>query len=301
MTAVASHAEAPSAARVWISTLRLPTLPAAVSPVMVGTAVAWKEQLADLPIAFAAAAGALFIQIGTNLFNDYADFKKGADTEDRLGPPRATSRGWLTPREVLVATVLTFAIASAFGVYLLLAAGWPVVIIGVASILCGLAYTGGPKPLAYVGLGDVFVFIFFGLVAVMGTYFVQAQTLSFSSLAAAVPIGLLTTAVLVVNNLRDRHTDKKSQKLTLAVRLGERFTRNQYAFLIVGAYVSVVVTTVLGVHGPQWLIVLASSPIALARLQAMKTLDGLALNPELGRTAQLGLIYSALLAVGAVL
>ncbi|MEO1174801.1 MAG: 1,4-dihydroxy-2-naphthoate octaprenyltransferase, partial [Myxococcota bacterium] len=202
MSSVATTAGTPSPARVWISTLRLPTLPAAVSPVVVGTAVAWSDEVANLPVATAAAAGALFIQIGTNLFNDYADFKKGADTEERLGPPRATSRGWLKPTEVLAATVLAFAIASAFGVYLLLAAGWPVIAIGVTSIFCGIAYTGGPRPLAYVGLGDVFVFIFFGLVAVMGTYFVQSQTLSYSSLAAAVPIGLLTTAVLVVNNLR---------------------------------------------------------------------------------------------------
>ncbi|MEM6731458.1 MAG: 1,4-dihydroxy-2-naphthoate polyprenyltransferase [Myxococcota bacterium] len=302
MSAIAHDLTArPSSLRVWVSTLRLPTLPAAVSPVVVGTAVAWSDGVADLPVALAAAAGALFIQIGTNLFNDYADFKKGADTAERLGPARATSKGWLTPGQVMAATVLAFAVATAFGVYLLFAAGWPVVVIGVTSIVCGIAYTGGPKPLAYVGLGDVFVFIFFGLVAVMGTYFVQASTLSPTSFAAAVPIGLLTTAVLVVNNLRDRHTDAKSGKRTLAVRLGERFTRTQYAVLVVGAFVSVAVTAVLGIHGLGWLLVLACAPLAVMRIRALNRLDGGALNPELGHTAKLGLLFSMLLAVGALL
>lgn len=300
MTAIATDVQ-PSKLAVWLSTLRLPTLPAAVSPVVVGTAVAWHDGVAKLPVALAAAAGAVFIQIGTNLFNDYADFRQGADREDRLGPPRATSRGWLSPPEVLWATALAFAIATAFGVYLLVAAGWPVVVIGVASILCGLAYTGGPKPLAYVGLGDVFVFLFFGLVAVMGTYYVQSGAVSASAVAAAVPVGLLTTAVLVVNNLRDRHSDAASQKRTLAVRFGESFTRKQYAVLVVGAYLSVALTAALGVHGGEWLIVLASAPIAALRVRALNHLDGAALNPELGHTAKLGLLFSALLAVGATL
>ncbi len=300
MTSIAMN-ERPSTLKIWVSTLRLPTLPAAVSPVVVGTAVAWRDGVANLPVAIAAAAGALFIQIGTNLFNDYADFKKGADTEARLGPARATSRGWLSPTEVLVATIVAFAIATAFGIYLLAAAGWPVAVIGTASILCGLAYTGGPRPLAYVGLGDVFVFIFFGLVAVMGTYYVQAGAVGASAFAAAVPVGLLTTGVLVVNNLRDRHTDAKSQKRTLAVRFGERFTRAQYAVVLIGAYVSVLFTAVLGVHGWGWLLVFASMPVAFIRIRALNRLDGAALNPELGNTAKLGLLFSALLALGATL
>ncbi|MEO0812037.1 MAG: 1,4-dihydroxy-2-naphthoate polyprenyltransferase [Myxococcota bacterium] len=301
MTSLAASPSRPSSVQVWLSTLRIPTLPAAVSPVVVGTAVAWRDGVSDFRIAFAAAMGALFIQIGTNLFNDYADFKKGADREDRLGPARATSKGWLTPRQVLAATVAAFAVATVFGCFLLFFAGWPVVVIGVASILCGIAYTGGPRPLAYVGLGDVFVFLFFGLVAVVGTYFVQSGTLSPSAFAAAVPIGLITTAVLVVNNLRDRFTDAQSNKRTLAVRFGERFTRIQYAVLIVGAYASVAITYLLGVHGAGWGWVILSLPLAVLRLRALQTLDGAALNPELGNTSKLGLLFGALLALGAVL
>lgn len=301
MNATFPSTERPSALRVWISAVRIATLPTAVSPVVVGSAIAWKDGVFSLPIAAAAAGGALFIQIGTNLFNDYADFQKGADTERRVGPARACAKGWLSSTEILVATAGSFLVASILGVYLLVSAGWPVVAIGTASIAAAIAYTGGPYPLAYVGLGDVFVFIFFGLIAVMGTYFVQAETLTYSSLAAAVPVGLLATAVIVVNNLRDRHTDAEAKKRTLAVRFGARFSRRQYSVLIIGAYSSVAITTLIGVNGAGWLLTWASLPVAARQVSRLRSLDRSALNPELGRTAALGLMFSSLLSLGALL
>lgn len=291
----------PTSWKVWLLASRPATLTAALGPVLVGSAVALQEGVANLSIAFAAAIGAMFIQIGTNLYNDYADFEKGADTEQRIGPDRATQRGWLTPGQTLRGAWVSFAVATAAGCFLLATSGWPVIVIGVCSIVCGIAYTGGPRPLAYVGLGDIFVFIFFGLVAVVGTYFVQAHAVSPVSFAAAIPIGLLATAVLVVNNLRDRFTDATCGKRTLAVRYGARFARAEYATLMIGAYISLAVTAALGLHSFTWLTAWLSLPLAIARIRSVLRNDGASLNPELGRTAQLGLVFSGLLVAGILL
>src|SRR4051795_6496906 len=193
---------------------RVRTLPAAVAPVLVGTSLAIQHDEFD-PIAFACALlGALFIQVGTNLSNDYSDARRGADTEDRLGPVRVTAGGVVPPGQVLIATYVSFGLAVACGVYLIAVAGWELLAVGAASILAGVLYTGGPRPYGYEGLGELFVFLFFGIVAVVGSYFVQVQSLEWEAFALSVPVGLLASAILVVNNVRDVDTDRRAGKRT---------------------------------------------------------------------------------------
>ena len=286
---------------VWIAAIRPATLTAAVGPVLVGTALAQAAQVLRPLVALAALVGALLIQIGTNLFNDYADFEKGADTADRLGPARATQKGWLTPRQVLAGSIGALAAAFAVGIYLVTVGGWPIVAIGLASLACAVLYTGGPYPLAYTGLGDLFVFLFFGLVAVGGTYYLQAEAVSADALWAGAALGLLGTAILVVNNLRDRHGDAAAAKRTLVVRFGARFGRGEYVAVVLGAYALLGVAVALGHASPGWLLPMISLPLALRRVRAIYTKDGRALNPELGATAKLGFLFSVLLAIGAIL
>ena len=218
--------------KVWVLAARPRTLPAALVPVIVGTAIAYLEGHAAWLPACLALWGATWIQIGTNFANDYFDARKGADTADRLGPTRVTQAGLASPRAVLAATAIAFGLAALGGLGLVAIAGWPIVAIGVLSILSGLAYTGGPFPLGYHGLGDLFVFLFFGLVAVTGTVFVQAHTVSPLAWGLSIPVGLLATAIIVVNNLRDAPTDVRAHKRTLAVRFGTRFARVEYTLLV---------------------------------------------------------------------
>jgi len=288
----------PSTARVWLAAIRPQTLTAGAVPVLVGTALAHADGVSHAGAALAALAGAIFIQIGTNLFNDYEDFKRGADTAERLGPARATQRGWLTPRQVGIGTAVSFGLAVLFGALLVERAGMPILALGVVSVVCGLAYTGGPMPLAYHGLGDVFVMAFFGVAAVAGTYFVQALTLTPSAVLLGVAIGALATCILIVNNLRDRVTDAKAGKRTLAVRFGAGFARGEYAAMLALAYAIPAwhVLTTRGGFG--WLLPLLTMPLALRELVALHRKDGAALNPHLGGAARLGVVYGALLAVG---
>src|SRR6201994_2852627 len=186
---------------------RLRTLPAAIAPGLVGTSLAGFDHSFHALRFAAALIGALFIQVGTNLSNDYSDARRGADAEDRLGPVRVTAGGLVPPRQVLIATYVSFGLAVLFGVYLIVVAGWILLVIGAASILAGVAYTGGPKPYGYEGLGEVFVFLFFGIVAVTGSAYVQIEELPWEAFALAIPVGLLATAILVVNNVRDIATD----------------------------------------------------------------------------------------------
>ena len=216
MTAV----DDPAAMRIWLMAARVRTLPAAIAPVLVGTALAGFAGVFH-PLRFVAALiGAIFIQVGTNLSNDYSDARRGADTEDRLGPVRVTAGGLVPPRQVLVATYVSFGVAVLAGVYLIAVAGWQLLLVGAASILAGVLYTGGPRPYGYEGLGELFVFLFFGIVAVAGSFFVQVKHLNWEAFALAVPVGLLAAAILVVNNVRDIDTDRRAGKRTLAVRLG---------------------------------------------------------------------------------
>ncbi|MGQ0604366.1 MAG: 1,4-dihydroxy-2-naphthoate polyprenyltransferase [Anaerolineales bacterium] len=306
----------PTPLQIWLMAARPRTLPAAAAPVIVGSAAAWYGGVFQLWPALAALFGALLIQIGANLANDVFDFQKGADTKDRLGPVRVTAEGLLTPGQVFTGVWATFGLAVLVGLYLVWVGGWPIVLIGVASILAGLAYTGGPFPLGYHGLGDIFVFIFFGLVAVCGTYYVQAanccavsgatvrlsEALCASPAAlawwAAAPIGLLATAIIVVNNLRDIDTDRAAGKRTLAVRLGQRGAQIEYALLIGLAYLAPVGMWLSGVAPPGVLLTWASLPRAVLLARSVFTVTGKPLNAALAGTGQLELLYGLLFAVG---
>jgi 1,4-dihydroxy-2-naphthoate octaprenyltransferase len=222
----------------WLLAIRPATLTAAVAPVLVGTAVAARHGLARPGPAIAALVGALLIQIGTNLTNDVDDFERGADTPERRGPLRVTQAGLLPAAHVRRAAWLAFAAAAGVGLYLIAVAGWPILVLGIAAIGSGLAYSGGPLPLGYRGLGDLFVFAFFGIAAVVGTYYVQAGIVSYLTWVAALPVGALATAILVINNLRDRETDQAGGKRTLVVLLGARVGRAEFTALIALAYLT---------------------------------------------------------------
>src|SRR6476660_5172865 len=231
-----------SAVRIWVMAARVRTLPAAVAPVLVGTSLALGDGRFRALAFVAALLGAIFIQVGTNLSNDYSDARRGADTEDRLGPVRVTAGGLVPPSQVLLATYVTFGLAVACGAYLVAVAGPELLAVGAASILAGVLYTGGPRPYGYEGRGELFVCLFVGRVAVAGSYFVQAERLVSEAFALAVPVGLLAAAVLVVNNVRDLETDRRAGKRTLAVRLGRARTRTLFAAMVYGAFLLAPVT-----------------------------------------------------------
>jgi len=292
----------PSGLRIWLMAARPRTLPAAIAPVLVGTALAgWLHVFH--PLRFVAALfGAIFIQIGTNLSNDYSDARRGADTEDRLGPVRVTAGGLVPPRQVLIATYLTFGLAVLAGVYLIVVAGWVLLLIGVASIAAGVLYTGGPRPYGYEGLGEVFVFLFFGIVAVAGSFFVQLRHLRWEAFALAVPVGLIAAAILVVNNTRDIDTDRRAGKRTLAVRMGRERSRAFYATIVLLAYVLAPVTWIFGPLKPWLLLSWLSLPLALKVIRIVRDhSDGPSLNVALARTGQLQLLFCLLLSGGLLL
>lgn len=287
--------------QIWILASRPKTLPAATAPVIVGLAVALSEGVANLLPALAALLGALLLQIGANLANDVFDFKKGADKGDRLGPLRVTQAGLLSPGQVMAGMGVVFGLATLIGVYLVWVAGWPIVLIGLCSILAALAYTGGPYPLGYNGLGDIFVFIFFGPVAVCGTYYVQALTVSPAAWVAAIPIGLLATAILVVNNLRDVDTDRQAGKRTMAVRLGRRGAQIEYALLLAGAYLVPPLMWLSGLAGPGVWLAWLSAPALPPLLNLIFTQQGKILNKALAQTGQVELLYAILFSAGLVI
>ncbi len=293
----------PSLPRVWLLATRPATLTAALSPVMVGAAAAWRASAGAgyrWGAVLAALLGAMFIQVGTNLANDVFDFEKGADTAERLGPTRVTQAGLLTPSQVRAGMVASFALATAAGVYLTAVAGWPIVAIGVASIASGVAYTGGPYPLGYNGLGDVFVFVFFGLVAVGGTAFVALGHVPALALALAVPVGALATAVLVVNNVRDHVTDVRAGKRTVVVRFGRRFGVAEYVACWLAA-LAVPVALAASRRAPWMLLPLLTLPMAVTLCRKVATVEGRPLNPVLGATAGALLLHSVLTAAGLLL
>jgi 1,4-dihydroxy-2-naphthoate polyprenyltransferase len=294
-------AERPSALRIWLMAARPRTLPAAVAPVLVGTALAATQDTFKLLTFVAAMLGALFIQVGTNLSNDYSDARRGADTEDRLGPVRVTAGGLVPPRQVLIATYIAFGAAVLAGAYLIATAGWVLLLVGAASILAGVLYTGGPRPYGYEGLGEVFVFLFFGVVAVAGSFYAQTEELAWEAFVLAIPVGLLASAILVVNNVRDLETDRRAGKRTLAVRLGRQGARGLYGGMLAAAFVTAPFPWLFGGDAlDAWLLLpWLAIPLAIpvARIVRERT-DGPSLNAALAKTGMLQLVFCILLSAG---
>jgi 1,4-dihydroxy-2-naphthoate octaprenyltransferase len=286
----------------WMLAARPRTLPAAIAPVVLGSATAIADKSFVWLPAAAALIVALLLQIGANLANDYFDYLKGIDTQDRLGPPRVTQSGLIPAKQVKTGIILTLFLSLIPGIYLLTVGGLPVLIIGLACICAALAYSGGPFPLASHGLGDLFVFIFFGLVAVCGTYYVQALQLTPLVWLMGVIEGLLITAILVVNNLRDIQSDRQAGKHTLAVIIGIRGSRIEYVLLLAGAYAIPIILWLSGRMSAWVLLPLTSMPTALSLIRLiLKNPGDPILNQALAKTAKLALIYSLLLSIGLIL
>jgi 1,4-dihydroxy-2-naphthoate octaprenyltransferase len=289
------------ALRPWLLAARVRTLGASAAPVLVGTALAAREGGFRPALAAVTLAAALLIQIGTNFVNDWGDFWRGADGPDRLGPPRAVQSGLVVPRRMVAATVAVFGAAALLGIVLARAGGWTIAAIGVAAILAGIAYTAGPTPLAYLGLGEPFVFVFFGPLAVAGTELVQARRVSAVAVAAGAALGLLATALLLVNNVRDIDSDRRAGKRTLAVRLGRRSGQALYVAAVLTAF-AIPVLVVVGDVAPAFvLLTWCAAPLALSPTRTVLTRrDGPALNTALVGTARLHLVFGTILA-GALL
>lgn len=282
----------------WISAVRPRTLFAAAAPVAVGSAIAIRDSGFALWPALAALLGALLLQVGSNLANDVFDFQRGADAPDRVGPLRVTQAGLLTPAQVMRGMWIVFALSLIPGLYLAARGGWPVVAIGVSAIAAAILYTGGPFPYGYKGLGEIFVFVFFGLVAVSGTYYVQTSTLTWLAIAASVPIGLLTSAILSVNNLRDMGPDRAAGKITLAVRLGMRGARIEYLLLLGLAFAAPPALFAAGLASAWVMLTWLSAPLAERQARIVVTQSGAALNAALAGTALLTFVFSLLFAAG---
>jgi len=291
-----------SSARAWILASRPKTLTAAAAPVVVGTGLAAFHGVADTLPAVAALVGALLIQIATNLANDYYDFVRGTDTHERVGPLRVTQAGLLSPEAVRGGMILTLALALAVGAYLVAVGGWPIVWIGLTSLACAVLYTGGPYPLAYHGLGDLFVFVFFGLIAVAGTYYVQGLAWPADALLAGAAMGALITAILVVNNLRDIDTDAKAGKRTLAVLLGRSGTRAEFVALLLVAFAVPLVGIARFSWPPAAAATLLAALFAVAPVRrVLGHAEARELLPALGETSRVVALYGALLALGLAL
>jgi 1,4-dihydroxy-2-naphthoate octaprenyltransferase len=284
---------------VWLAAARPRTLTAAAAPVMVGLALAQRTGHVRAMLGLMTLLAALLIQIGTNLANDYFDFVAGADTEARLGPLRVTQAGLVEPSTVRNAALGVLGLAALIGCYLVRVGGWPILSIGIVSLVAAIAYTAGPWPLAYNGLGDAFVFVFFGLAAVNGTVFLQTGTATSLSIAASIPIACLVTAILVVNNLRDVDTDGRAGKRTLAVQFGRGFARAEYGGLVAIAFLMTPVLAWLG--GTMLLLPIAAAPLAFGEIRAICRRTGAELNQSLARTAALHLAYGLLLTLALIL
>ena len=285
----------------WLLAARLKTLPAAMSPVILGCALAYHDGSFYFFICAMTLLAAVLIQIGANFANDVYDFQKGSDREDRLGPTRATQSGLISPEKMKKAMWQMFALAICVGFYLAFIGGWPIVIIGLTSIAAGIAYTGGPYPLGYHCFGDVFVFIFFGLIAVPGTYYLQILEVSELSLWMGVAMGMLSTAILVVNNLRDLDTDKLSGKRTLAVRLGKEFSKIQYSILIILPFLLPLYVWLNLENELSLLITILALPISIHLIKQIFFLAGSDLNLVLERTARFMFIFTLLLSAGLII
>lgn len=286
----------------WIEAARPQTLAAAVIPVLVGASLAFQTELLNWVNTIVALICAMLIQIGTNFANDYFDFVKGSDTDERIGFRRATAAGLTTPNQMLNATILTMALAFFLGLYLVWSAGWVVLVVGLLSLLFGILYTGGPFPLGYNGLGDLFVFIFFGIVAVMTTYYVNALEWSEASFWASLAVGALCVNILVVNNLRDVEQDKKSGKKTLGVLFGERALKLEYTFMMLIAY-AIPPHFLIQLEYNFWILLpFAALPLTGYYVYRIWTEENkVQLNPMLERTAQFMVIFGILFSIGIIL
>lgn len=285
----------------WVLASRPKTLPAAVAPVLIGTSVAYYDNKNNFIAAFVALICSLLIQIGTNFVNDLYDHLKGSDGDDRVGPVRALATGIISVNEMKRAIYLTFGVTFLLGLYLVNLAGWPILIVGILSIASGYSYTAGPYPLAYNGLGDVFVFLLFGVVAVVGTYYVQALQLTELIFIASIPAGALITNILVVNNYRDIDEDRENNKNTLAVIFGEQFSRVQYFLQLLIAYVVPVFIFIK--YETSWVILLPliTLPLGIKLFKMLTKLRGEELNKTLELTAKLSVIFSILFSIGFLL
>lgn len=284
----------------WLLAIRPKTLAISVAPVLVGSSLAWTEngQLNWL-VALTALTAAILIQIGTNLHNDAADFERGTDTEARIGPARATAQGWFTASQVKQAAYIAFGLAFIIGIFLAWIGGWPIIIIGLLSLTAGYSYTGGIKPIAYSASGEFFVFLFFGLVAVMGTYYIQTLSLSLNAFYLASATGLWASAVLLVNNYRDLKTDQQANKLTLTHYLGRSLSKNLYLILMLTPYLFIFLTENLSMG--KWLALL-TLPLSLRLVYRFYTESpGPIFNIILAQTAQSQLLFSGLLSLGLLL
>lgn len=298
---IGNVADPPSKFEIWYLAARPKTLPAAVAPIVVGTAVAVREDSFVWWIALLAMVTALLLQIAANFANDAIDAKKGSDTAERTGPMRITAAGLVTYKQVMNATWITLALAMCTGIPLLIHGGWPFVFLGIVSLVCAVAYTGGPFPISYLGLGEIFVFLFFGLIAVTGTAYLQTGELTALSLAASIPPGAMIVGILIINNYRDREQDEKVNKRTVAVRIGDRATRIEYFIMHSLTLLSPFVFWALGWLNAWALITLFSLPMFRTLVQQVQTLRGPALNKTLGLTGKTALVHSLLLGLALVL
>ena len=287
--------------KIWLLAIRPKTLPAAVAPVLIGTAMAFGDGIHHFPTAFVCLFAALAIQIGTNLANDYYDFQKGTDTAERIGPIRATQAGLVRPMMMKAAFIFAFLLSGLACVWLVQRGGWPIAVLGVLAVLSGIFYTAGPYPLGYLGLGEIFVFIFFGPVAVAGTYYVQSMEINTAVLLAGVSPGLLSAGILAVNNLRDMETDRKSGKMTLAVRWGRSFALSEYLFCIIASAMTPVLIYILIEDHVGILACVLINLLAIPVIKTVFTQPGDSLNRALASTGKLLLIYSVLFALGWIL
>jgi len=290
-----------SQSQAWFAAIRPKTLPAAASPVLVGSALAFQAKGFSVGPAFAALIGALLIQIGSNLANDVYDFEQGADSPGRLGPLRVTQAGLLSGEEIKRGMRFVFGAATLVGLYLTVVAGWPVIVIGIVSILAAIGYTGGPFPLAYNGLGDLFVLLFFGFVAVCGTAYVQVGVIPSAAWPAGLVVGCLATAILVVNNVRDHESDRVAGKRTLPVMMGRHFGVSEYGVLMIVAYGTTYAMWWFDAISAWALVSILTLPIAVVLFLHVRKHRGPILNTTLAQTAKLLFVYSALFSAGVVI
>ncbi len=286
--------------KAWILASRPKTLLAAFVPVITGTAVAISDGAFNLLPALDALICAVLIQVGTNFSNDLFDFLSGADSPNRVGPKRALTEGWITVKEMKIGIALTFGITFLLGLYLVYVGGWVILLIGILSILAGLAYTAGPLPLAYNGLGDIFVFIFFGIIGTVGTYYVQSLQVNTFAFLSSIPVGALVTNILIVNNYRDTDEDRLAGKKTLAVIFGKKFSRFQYLTLLILSYLVPVLFYFFFEKSIFIFLPFLSLPLAIKVAKMMFTLEGEELNKTLELTSKLSIIFSFLFAIGIV-